>query len=166
MRRMQRAGLRSIVHTLTGYATVRWARSNSSRYIGSLVADFHRTLLEGRRVPLSADYEATEWQAAAAVRGESAGVYCRAGRRHGDQWYWPDSWTSNPTGSISGLRSALAVNVRWKPWRRRWGIEPRICRRCDGHTSGVAGRWGWRRWQMAVSGSGFSAGDHGVCWRL
>ena len=60
-------------------------RTYSSRYIGSLVADFHRTLLEGRHLPLSADQAIPARQAAAALRSQPDRLPGRAGRRPGDR---------------------------------------------------------------------------------
>ena len=66
MRRSGRRRSQGYVGMLTEQAE-NWGREYSSRYIGSLVADFHRTLLEGWGVPISADEEAAGRQAEAVV---------------------------------------------------------------------------------------------------
>ena len=53
------------------------------RYVGSLVADFHRNLLGGGVFAYPANTKRRKGQAAAAVRGEPAGVHRRAGRWFG-----------------------------------------------------------------------------------
>ena len=55
----------------------------SVRYVGSLVADFHRNLLGGGVFAYPANKKTPQRQAAAAVRGEPARVHRRAGRRRG-----------------------------------------------------------------------------------
>ncbi len=56
----------------------------SSRYIGSLVADFHRTLIRGGVFLYPQTKKGAPRQAAAALRGQSAGVCRGAGGRGGD----------------------------------------------------------------------------------
>jgi fructose-1,6-bisphosphatase I len=56
----------------------------SSRYVGSLVADFHRNLLYGGSSS-TPPTEEPAWQAARAVRGRAARLHRRAGGRHGDR---------------------------------------------------------------------------------
>ena len=53
-------------------------RPKNSRYIGSLVADFHRNLINGG-VFLYPPTQEPQREAAAAVRGEPDGVHRRAG---------------------------------------------------------------------------------------
>ena len=55
------------------------------RYVGSLVADAHRTLLKGGIFAYPRRQEEPRGQAAAALRGEPHGVPLRAGGRRGDQ---------------------------------------------------------------------------------
>ena len=59
----------------------------SVRYVGSLVADFHRNLLGGGVFAYPANTQAHARQAAPAVRGEPARVHCRAGGRRGVRWH-------------------------------------------------------------------------------
>ena len=54
-------------------------KPKNSRYIGSLVADFHRNLISGGDLPVPGRHQEPERQAAAAVRGEPDGVHRRAG---------------------------------------------------------------------------------------
>ena len=59
--------------------------SYSLRYIGSLVADFHRNLIKGGvfRLPGDKKTRESQRQAAPALRGRAAGLLGRAGRRPG-----------------------------------------------------------------------------------
>ena len=74
-------------------------RPYSSRYIGSLVADFHRNLLAGGIFiyPLPLHGQVTTRKTASALRMQSPGVHHRAGRRQGIQW--------------SGQNSRIGANV-------------------------------------------------------
>ena len=65
------------------------AKPLSVRYVGSLVADFHRNLLGGGLFAYPANHQNPPREAAAPLRGESAGVHCRAGRRRGHRRHGP-----------------------------------------------------------------------------
>ena len=67
------------------------------RYVGSLVADFHRNLLGGGVFCYPVNTQVAERQAAAAVRGQSARVHLRAGGRRGVRRRRSASSTSQPT---------------------------------------------------------------------
>ena len=56
-------------------------RPYSARYVGSLVADFHRNLLYGGIFLYPGDKKNPRGQAASALRGRAAGICRRAGRR-------------------------------------------------------------------------------------
>jgi len=59
-------------------------RPYTSRYIGSLVSDFHRNMLKGGIYIYPTGTQEPEGQAAAAVRVQSAGLHRRAGGRTGN----------------------------------------------------------------------------------
>src|SRR5439155_790444 len=65
-------------------------KAMSVRYVGSLVADFHRNLLGGG-IFVSAEQEVPAREAAADVRGQSARVHRRAGGWVGDRRHAPHS---------------------------------------------------------------------------
>ena len=59
-------------------------RPYGARYVGSLVADAHRTLLKGGIFAYPADKKSAERQAAAPLRGEPVRVHLRGRGRQGD----------------------------------------------------------------------------------
>ena len=72
-------GARAVMRKVKGLAGDHKPRSG--RYVGSLVADFHRNLLGGGIFVYPANQKKSEGQeAAAALRGESAGLHRGAGR--------------------------------------------------------------------------------------
>ena len=89
------SGVRSVMRKYKGLDGDH--KALSTRYVGSLVADFHRNLLGGGIFAYPANKKNSEWQAAAAVRGESAGVHRRAGRGRGVRRQCSESSTCTPT---------------------------------------------------------------------
>ena len=71
--------------TSTACARGELGRATASRYIGSMVADFHRTLLKGGVFLYPPTDEYPQRQAAAAVRSQPDRVPAGAGRRAGQQ---------------------------------------------------------------------------------
>ena len=76
---------RARAHAAATAASTATASALSTRYVGSLVADFHRNLLGGGIFAYPANTKSPQRQAAPAVRGESARVHRRAGGRRGDR---------------------------------------------------------------------------------
>ena len=90
--RSQRRQLSRGVSRLSGSLAVGQAgRTYSSRYIGSLVADFHRTLLKGGIFLYPPTEAVPPGQAAADVRSQPDRLSRRAGRRHGHRRQATDS---------------------------------------------------------------------------
>ncbi len=80
-------GRRASSATWTGsrWRTRTTGRPYSARYVGSLVADFHRNLLYGGIFLYPGDRKNPQRQAARALRGGAARVHRRAGRRRGER---------------------------------------------------------------------------------
>ena len=94
----------------------------SLRYIGSLVADFHRNLLNGRRLLLPGRHQGSQEagrQAAAALRGGAAGLPGRAGRRLRLRRHAGDPRHPARRSCTSACRSSSAAGIWWRR-PRRW----------------------------------------------
>jgi hypothetical protein len=127
------------------------------RYVGSLVADFHRNLLGGGCLLLSGQRQVHAWQVALALRSQPAGVHRRAGwwPRHGRTQAHPRCRSHGAASTHAALhreqggsrngqrvpaadaRSAqpLAARSRRSSRERGWG---RVARRRPQHCTLVA----------------------------
>ena len=83
----------------------------SIRYVGSLVADFHRNLLGGGIFAYPRKHEVARRQAAAAVRGQSAGVHRRTGRRAGERRHAAGCSTCSRRSCTSARRCTSAAGT-------------------------------------------------------
>ena len=96
-----RRPIRDFSHHLRSGAA---GRTYSSRYIGSLVADFHRTLLKGGIFLYPPTKSHPARQTAAALRSQPDRLPGRTSRRPGHRWHGSASSTSSPTRSTSARR--------------------------------------------------------------
>ena len=92
-------------------------RTRSSRYVGSLVADFHRNLLKGGVFLYPGDAKNPKGKAAAGLRGCAAGLRRGAGRGQGEQRHGAD-----PRPAAGGGPRAHPAHRRQ---RRRGGADRR-----------------------------------------
>ena len=108
-------------------------KGKNSRYIGSLVADFHRNLIAGGIFLYPADTKNPNGKLRLLYECAPDGVHRRAGRRRRRPMASGASWSWCPCRCTSGARSSSDRAMTSGSWpTRSAGCGTRLCRRWEG----------------------------------